>query len=748
MFERLISYPLERYQTADWVLLSALSPALFALLVGLFILVIGFSLWRVRGALSLFRLSVIALLQILLLLIVLVLLMRPALQTERLVPQTNHLLFLIDSSASMAYRDQGQSRIDTALAAYQSEPMQQLRADYSNASFVFSDQLTEYDPQQPLPPPGQVTRLADNLVIALQQASESSLAAVVLISDGADTSVDHFSASLSADQLAEIASFNVPVHTLGIGRERIEEDIELSEVNLPQQVLPGSQVTAALSIRHDAPGSVRVKLYQGDNFITSKRIELNAEPGLTRAELDFRLEQSGVQELTFQLDPIEGETNLQNNSRRELVEVKRQQYQVLYVEGEPRWEYKYIRRAMLGDEQIALHTLLWVSDQKYYRQGIDSEQQLITGFPSSRDELFNYDAIAIGSIAAPRFTSQQQQLIHDFVSERGGSLLMLGGRHGLSDGGWGNTVVGSLLPSRLNELESGFERARASTALAAEGLQSRFLNIKPEDSFAKAWQGLPELSNYHRIGSLRPAAVRLLDLMPTGSTVAEPLLVSQPYGKGHAMILATGGTWRWQMSLPAEDQRHQTFWRQLLRHLVINTPEPVSLSLQHGGDHLQLSADVRDEAFEAIDGATVSATLSSEQGIEERMELRQVAGSLSRYQLDVPFTGNGTYYVDLWVSKGDEPVSHIRQAFHQEAGEAEAFAIRQNRTQLERIAEVTGGQYWSPDELDNLPEAIARSEAGVKERQVDPLWTIPLVWWLLVLIKLLEWGLRRRWQRI
>ena len=94
-------------------------------------------------------------------------------------------------------------------------------------------------------------------------------------------------------------------------------------------------------------------------------------------------------------------------------------------------------RALSDDKDLQIASLLRVSPNKFYRQGIETPEQLENGFPATRDELFAYDALIIGSVEAASLSDEQQNVIHDFVSERGGSLLMLAGPNGLGNGGLG-----------------------------------------------------------------------------------------------------------------------------------------------------------------------------------------------------------------------------------------------------------------------------------------------------------------------
>ncbi len=123
-----------------------------------------------------------------------------------------------------------------------------------------------------------------------------------------------------------------------------------------------------------------------------------------------------------------GEENRANNSVTRLVNVESAKRRILYVEGEPRWEYKFIRRAEDDDRIVQVVSMLRTTENKIYRQGIDDPQELADGFPARGEDLFGYQGLIIGSVEAGYFTLPQQELIREFVDRRGGGVLFLGGR--------------------------------------------------------------------------------------------------------------------------------------------------------------------------------------------------------------------------------------------------------------------------------------------------------------------------------
>jgi hypothetical protein len=150
------------------------------------------------------------------------------------------------------------------------------------------------------------------------------------------------------------------------------------------------------------------------------------------------------------LDPAPGEINVINNERTRIVDVPAERRSILYVDGEPRWEFKFLRRAATADDALRFASLVRTTPNKHYRQGVLSPEELRDGFPSRAEELFAYDAIVIGSYEASSLSAAQHRLLQEYVDRRGGSVLMLAGRYGLASGGWQNTALAQTLPVRLS----------------------------------------------------------------------------------------------------------------------------------------------------------------------------------------------------------------------------------------------------------------------------------------------------------
>ena len=746
MFEFLFNYPQTVFRKGEFVFASGWSGWLLVLVI----LAVGGGLaWHLRnnpGRLAGRPLQAVGVLQFLTAALVLLMLWQPAISIQSLRSQQNVVSVLVDTSRSMAIEEDGMARLEHVRAALDGGFLEQLEEKFRVRLYAFSSGLERVPSLEAIGPHGSSTRIGETVAGLLGESTVLPLGAVVVVSDGSDNT-----GAFNRELMAEIRQRKVPVHTVGVGRTDMPEDIELSDVRVANRTMPHSKVSAHVTVRHHGSRQTDVRLTVRDDvsILTSKTVTLRRGETVQTEAIDFNAGEAGVRNLRFSLDPLEDETILGNNAQMRVVDVPRGERSILYVEGEPRWEYKFIRRAIGKDKNIRLVTMLRTTPNKFYRQGVRDRTELVNGFPVTAEELFGYDALIIGSIEAAFFKPRQQDLIREFVSRRGGTLLLLGGRRGLGDGGWGVSKVAEALPAQLPESsKETFSRSRAAVELTQLGLDSVVCRLD-EDPAAnhKAWSGLPELADFQRIGALKPAAIRLVNGRLGNDTF--PLLVQQYYGRGRAMILATGGTWRWKMQLPHDDTRHHTFWQQLLRSLTVHSPNRLALSSDrslYADERLvKLRSEVRNAEFMPAGNATVTVTISSEDGDLTTLEMHPSADEIGVFEADLTAARTGTYRAEVQAHVGDDSLGSDIVHFRREDGLAEDFHPEQNRDLLETLAAQTGGRYWTLDGVDALPKEIRFSESGITARETLDLWDMPIFFLLCLGLRGGEWLCRRRW---
>ncbi|MCP5119878.1 MAG: hypothetical protein GY953_54460, partial [bacterium] len=273
------------------------------------------------------------------------------------------------------------------------------------------------------------------------------------------------------------------------------------------------------------------------------------------------------------------------------------------------------------------------------------------------------------------------------------------------------------------------------------------LEEDPETNVSR-WEELPQLADYQDAGLPKPGALVLAELeSPTGRT--HPLLATQNYGHGRTAVFATGGSWRWQMQRPLEDQSHEVFWQQLLRWLVTGSPGPVTASTPRqmlaDESRVELTAVVRDKTYAPTMDARVEARILGPGGVADTVELSPDPLNPGRYTTEWRANQPGSFMAEVVARRGSDEVGRDVLTFRREDGVAENFRAEQNRELLEKLSSETGGRYYTPDGLAMLAEEISYSEAGITLRETKDLWNMPAIFLLLILLKSAEWFFRRRW---
>lgn len=770
MFEWLFNYPQAVWREAalvfdaSWPL--ALLPAALVL-VGIAIIV---SLWR--RPISAGRKAAVALLQVAFAAVALLMFWQPVLLVAVSEKGENTVAWVVDHSSSMNRSDtQGSgateqtSRLESALSIIESIALDE-SSDFSPSLHGIGGELSSTDSISELGdlPTSANTNIAGSLEALLSTINDTALAAVVLLTDGADNAQE-----FDAQWWKAIEASGVPIHTVGIGQPLDRFDVELADVSVPDRVAPNSLVTARLRIRHAQAQTARVRVSAGKDLLFAADVQLPADVNQSLHTIKFPSGDKGVRQLEFsvesELPDSDGSIDVdpipQNNRQPRIVQVVDSPKRILYVEGEPRWEYKFIRRALHNNPSVEIVSLLKTSPNKFYRQGVESPEELANGFPRTREELFRYDAVIIGSFDAAELVTQQQAALRDFVSIRGGSLLMLAGRQGLADGGWGRSVTAAALPvvlnNRLNSETFGRSRWKAVPTLA--GLRTPWLRLTDDESaVVDAWQGLPALADAQSLGQTKPGAVTLLERVSVEQQIAEtePLLVTQRYGKGRSTVLGTSGTWRWQMSLPSDDDRHERFWTQLLSAIVENSVPQVNIELERPVLRDAQTATVSVTAFNtdysALRQATYPVKISTPEGVVSTVQLYADEEQAGRYVGEVPVGETGAYSISAnSVLNGEAPTtlpSQTERWWVGESNNAEFYNSQLNEELLRRISDVSGGRYVNFENVSDLRSIVTENNAALKRESRLPLWNMPFFFLCLLLFKLTEWLLRLKWKRL
>ncbi len=768
MFEFFFKYPRSVYSRGQFALLGAWPKWMLALLIlaaaaGLAGLIYS-RLPRAAPLMRSWRAWVIWVLQSFLAALVLVLLWQPAITVAELKPHQNIIAVLVDDSRSMAIAERGVTRQAQAVQALQSGVLESLNRSFQTRLYRVDNAPARIESLKDLQPAATSTRIGDSLKQLTEETSDLPIGAVVLLSDGDDNA-----GGIGADTISALRARHIPIHTVGFGRERAEHDVELQDAVVAPRALADSRIAAKVTWRQRGYSGSKITLTVRDvstpqgKVLASHALTLGPDGDLQTDTLMFDIGGAGAKTLQISAAALPGEENTANNTVTRVVNVGSDPRRILYIEGEPRWEYKFIRQAEEDDRMVQIVSMVRTSENKLYRQGIADAKELADGFPTRAEDLFVYQGLIIGSVEAGYFTPVQQELIHQFVDRRGGGLLLLGGQFSLADGGWNASKLPDLLPTTLPTQTGTFHReadprngtAHTTSELAPAGVDNIITRLVDDPAAnAAKWKGLPYLMDYQDPGAPKPGAAVLANMItPEGRRL--PLLITESFGRGRTSIMATGGSWRWQMSSPLGDTAHDLFWQQLLRWLVSDTPGHVAASVPQqmllDTGAITFTAEVRDQHYNPAPDAKVEAHILGPSGVSALVEMTPVADSPGQFQAAWSAPKTGAYLTEITAQRTEPGTTTVKElgrdvlTFQRMDGVAENFHTEQNRELLERLATQTGGQYWKVADLGKLPAAIPFSEAGMTTRETKDLWNLPLIFLVLVLLRFSEWWLRRKW---
>ncbi|MEE2821594.1 MAG: glutamine amidotransferase [Acidobacteriota bacterium] len=687
--------------------------------------------------------------------------MRPSLIIPQLVPKENLLAILVDNSRSMgidANNKKPRGVHVQELVEKDSDFLKDLDEKFSLRLFQFDSKVSEPNRSLELDWLGDQTNIVLGLKEVLASTKNMPLAGILLFSDGSDNSYRDLQ-----EVLSELKTRQIPVHTIGMGPESPTRDIEITQVSAPRVLIPETISEVRVTFRHHGFGGSlgHLEVRESNSLIMTQEIHFPRDSNTLTTTVKIAPKSAGIKSYHFTLQPLVGEEIQKNNSRTAIVQVRNLPARILYVEGHPRWEYKFIRRALVGDDHLRLVTLLRTALNKFYRQGIEEETTLATGFPSKRDELFNYQGVLFGNVESSFFSYQQMEMVRDFVGQRGGGFLMLGGSSAFAAGKYQNTPIEEILPVWLYEEEdrprSLYIQEESKIQLTNQGLRHPAFQLSGEDAQnLSQWDSIPALLDWNVVKGIKSGATILARLNTSMGNTPEndnpPLFVSQRYGRGHTLAMLTGSSWQWQMLRDHEDQTHEIFWRQIMRWLVSSARDHITIETDREvysqNEPVHLRAEIRDKSFSLINDAQVEASITSPGGEVEAVALQWDAHEDGVYRAQWTTHEDGLHTVGLTAkTKTQENIKTFETdtAFLTSTGSQEYFEAFQKKDFLEKLALETGGSYYTVSETDQIPEQIMYTKSHTSVIKILDIWDMPFNLFVMISLLSAEWILRRRY---
>ena len=725
-------------------------------------------------------------------------LVEPLLSGSRPKPGANAFVVLVDNSQSLLIRDGGSTRTrgDWVRDHVRDDLSWRTRLaqDFDVRPYLFDSHLRGADSLDTLAFDGTGSTLGSSLAALGRRFRGLPLAGVLLVTDGNRTDVG----DLDLAGLPPI--YPVVPPSGGAGRDIGVRDVSVTQANFEAAPVVLRAEVVATGFR-DQP--IRVVVLDEAGREVARQEATPTEPAAAAKPLAFRFqfrpEHKGIQFYRVQATSVAAadapptapsdEQTLANNTRLVVVDQGEGPYRVLYVSGRPSWEFKFLRRAIADDEQVQLVGLIRIAKRQpkfdfqasgsrttsplfdgfdhpdkdtaeaadqpvLVRLGTLDETELRDGFPKTAEGLFGYHAVILDDVEASFFTPDQMTLLRNFVSQRGGGFLMLGGPDSFAAGKFDRTPVGDLLPVYLDRVtdtapSSPTDGLDHRLVLTREGwLQPWVRTRKTEDDERTRLAAMPAFAAPNAVGGIKPGAAVLAQVRDAADELI-PALVAQPFGKGHVAALLIGDLWRWGLRRadPTESDLDRS-WRQTVRWLIADVPRRVEATLRAKPDAtaptVELTVRVRDPQYRPLDDAKVAVAVTLPDGTHLPVAAEPLADEPGAYLASVVTQQPGPYRFDATAMAADGTTVGTCPAGWAAQPAADEFArLEPNREAMAALARQTKGEVVPSEQLDAFAAGLPSRAAPIVEPWTAPLWHQPFYFLIAIVCLAAEWGVRR-----
>ncbi len=694
-------------------------------------------------------------------------------------PGTNLFAVIADTSASMQISDQtgNATRGDRLQALLTDAPwLRELEEQFSVQRFTFDARLRPAGTFDGLEFNGRHTSLAAALRQVAERYRGQPLAGILVLSDGSAT-------DLPAPTLASAGL--PPVHVAVLGPQKKLTDLAIEAVNTTATMFEDAPVVVDATIRTTgARGQiVTTRLLERDGTVVAEQTRTPTSDDETLAfRFTTRPDKPGTAFYRVETSLADPETEATLENNRTLTAVNRETgpYRVLYVGGNPNWEHKFLQRAVNQDNAIKMASLIRIAKREpkfdwrgrsgettnplyrgfgaggeaerfdesvFIRLQTRDEKELRTGFPSTPEDLYGYEAVILDNLEAAFFSNDQMRLLQRFVSERGGSLVMLGGIDSLGEGGYAGTPIGETLPLYLNRPPSRGADLFAFQ-LTRDGLLQPWMRLRAnEGAENERLAALPGIRVLNSGTEPKPGALVMADSGPPGGP-SLPAIAVQRYGNGRTAAVPIGDFWRWGLRTPELQADLFKSWRQFLRWALTDVPKRAEIEIEPdpaAPDRTKIvRVRVRGQDFGPAQNAAVQLRVQSPDGTWSALDTQPDDAEAGTHTARISGSEPGPWLVEaLTTDRVDGVTTRVTTGWASNPGADEFRKLTPDLPELQALVDTSAGSLPDPDDLERWVAELARSPLPVTETETIPLWH--QAGWLAVAIGLFagEWGLRR-----
>ena len=643
-----------------------------------------------------------------------------------------------------------------------------------------------------------VTDFAVALETARREIPSENLAGVLLVTDGRHNGPADVEAIVK-----EFGARKIPVSALVVGSSRPPVGAAIVDVDHPSTLLVDDLLAVKVGVKLTgmAGRSVRAKLLDGQEVLSDKTIRVTNDDFSSTIELAHTPKQEGFREYRVEIEPVEADNVesqafARNNQRSFSVAVSDNRTEILIIEGRPRWEFGYLRNLFANrDVTVQLQTVLFEPDRLAQGATIpavhasvsrEDHQIEATLPPADETEWLKFDVIMLGDFAVDRLSSEQFEILHKFVSQRGGSIVVIAGPNYMPHR-FANTRLAEMLPVEFEQRDEVlFHGPESQFEIRLTSVGRRQEVMRQADSVEASeaiWKSFPELYWRHAITGTKPGAAVLAyaasDEMPKDQQAGDDetpeaaearrsrreqyqrnnaLIAIHKYGLGRVMMVNTDRTWR--MRYRVGDTYHHRFWGQVIRWATAQRLQAGTQFVQLGtdrikyqvGDPVQVTAKITDSYSAPVEDKEAVIKVYRGTDLLITKSLEPVADAPGTFRVDLgKMPGHGSFRIELdspeakriFAGDDDGPVETQITVQSPAVSSPELIDATADRAELLRLTSLSGGTVVEADSRNTVFDFFNEGSKSYDERRSFALWD---TWPLLLLMVLLitgEWIFRK-----
>jgi len=590
------------------------------------------------------------------------------------------------------------------------------------------------------------TAIGESLRQVLQEPRSQSLGGVLLITDGGN---NRGSSPIEAAQIAK--EQHVPLFIYGVGVTS-PPDIEVKEVVAQRLAFIGErlEVRAHLVSRNISEQPSTVTLKADGEVVDHSDVSIG---GYREQDVILHLlpKKAGELKLEVSVPVRDEEAGKENNTATTTVRITDSKFNVLVIEREPRWDFRYLLDYLQRDPRLDVKCVMIDGEPGLERL---PNSPFLPGIPNSREALFKFQVLILGDVNPSDLGAERMQMIADWV-EAGGGLIFLAGT-GYNPAAYVGTPLEPLLPvvaptAGPATWKSPREMQPFPLELTPQGRRSAYLQMDSDPEVnKKIWESFPGVHWAAPVARVKPGAeILLVDPRPVsaGRYGNLPVFAMQGYGSGKCVYFGTDETYRWRSK--TGEKYYSILWGQIMQTLALQLLDNASSMTQLKTDRKQylvgekvliagnvFSADYAPLIVPGIEGVlTISKTPGDPAPQTKPLNLL----ALEKNSFHGEFTPKEPGCYSFHTLR--DPTGVLK--FDVIDNNLERMQTALDDRLLQGMAAAAGGRFLREEDLHHLPDWISATTTRVATYRKLELYDSPWVLAGLLALLFAEWLMRR-----